>query len=373
MAYLPKYARTSKQKKGIIVARYPKAVWKPIKANYTARVTLKNCVILHTSASAGATSLYGWFSNPRANASSHFHVANDGTVEQYVDTAHMSWANKNGNSRSVTIETQGDGTKPWTAKQRQALIELVRWICKTHGIPVRQMESSSSSQKGIGWHRLGCDGNFPKSGILRGRNQRGGGESWSSAYGKVCPGDDRILQVPDMIKEIAGEAVKPAGKPSKPADKPKPKPSKVPDQSPKNTPNGSTTFPENYADLTVNGNFKSWEIGALQILLHNLGFRENKQWDGKFEKLTVKDTMNLMRRNGYYHKTPFTAKGVAKGTPLAVDGKAGYWFWVEFQRMLGDDEGNRGKSYYDLKKFKLDGKPETETGKAIQRWLNDNN
>lgn len=148
---------------------------------------------------------------------------------------------------------------------------------------------------------------------------------------------------------------------------------KVEDQSPNNVPNGSTNFPDNYANLKVNGNFKSWEIGALQILLENVVDGKNGRWDGKFEKLTITDTMTLMQRNGYYLKTPFASRGVAKGVPLKKDGKDGYWFWIEFQRMLGDAEGNRGKSYYDLKRFKLDGEPETETKKGIQRWLNANN
>lgn len=150
---------------------------------------------------------------------------------------------------------------------------------------------------------------------------------------------------------------------------------KVKDQSPSNLPNGSTTFPDNYADLPINGLFRLWEVGALQILLNNVlgGKGKNKQWDGKFKKLTITDTMTLMQRNGYYIKTPFAARGVRKGTALTVDGKDGYWFWVEFQRMLGDDEGNRGKVYYDLRKWALDGDPETETNDAISRWLNDNN
>lgn len=41
--------------------------------------------------------------------------------------------------------------------------------------------------------------------------------------------------------------------------------------------------------------------------------------------------------------------------------------------MLADDLGHRGKVYYDTRRWRLDGKPEKETGKAIQRWLNDNN
>jgi len=183
--------------------------------------------------------------------------------------------------------------------------------------------------------------------------------SWSAARrGKA---DTIALWERELGGKLTGEVVPVQSRP------------KVKDQSPDNIPNGSKNFPDNYADLKINGNFKSWEIGALQILLKNVIGGLNKQWDGKFAKLTITDTMTLMQRNGYYLKTPFAASGVAKGAPLKKDGKAGYWFWVEFQRMLADDLGNRGKVYYDTRKWRLDGKPEKETGKAIQRWLNDNN
>ena len=183
--------------------------------------------------------------------------------------------------------------------------------------------------------------------------------SWTAANRSVE--DTVALWEKELGGKVSGETVPVASR------------QKVKDQSPDNVPNGSTNFPDNYADLKINGNFKSWEIGALQILLKNVIGGLNKQWDGKFEKLTITDTMTLMQRNGYYLKTPFTARGVKKGTPLKKDGMAGYWFWVEFQRMLADDLGHRGKVYYDTRKWRLDGKPLKETGKAIQRWLNDNN
>lgn len=186
------------------MAWYPRARRRPISRNYTRRRTAKNCVLWHTTASAAATSMFGWFNTRNANASSHFHVDNAGNVEQYIDTAHISWANRDGNARSVTIETQGTGSEPWTAAQRRAIVDLTRWICQTHGIPVRQMASSHASQSGIGWHRLGINGNFPRTGILRGRQQRGGGQLWSGARGKTCPGTQRIQQIPAMIQQIAG-------------------------------------------------------------------------------------------------------------------------------------------------------------------------
>lgn len=180
--------------------RYPGATWRPLTVNYTKQKTTKHRVILHTSASATAASLHGWFSTPAAASSSHFHVADDGSVEQYIDTDHVSWASGNGNADSISVETQGDGTKPWTSAQGEAIVALLVWAHKTHGVPLTQMQSSKAGTKGIGWHRLGVDGEFPAlPSILAGRPQRGGGESWSRARGKTCPGDDRIQQIPNII------------------------------------------------------------------------------------------------------------------------------------------------------------------------------
>ena len=187
------------------MALYPQATQKHLSHNYTKVSTTKNAIILHSTAS-NANSQFGWFNNPAANSSSHFHVALDGKVEQYLDTNYYSWANAQANKRSVTIETAGVQTKddPWTDAQLHAIIKLVAWIAKTHKIPVRQMNSSAASETGIGWHRLGVDGAFDtsRSPLLRGRNQRGVGESWSSARGKVCPGTNRILQVPEIIAAV---------------------------------------------------------------------------------------------------------------------------------------------------------------------------
>lgn len=183
--------------------RYSSAKWRPISVNYTKTKTAKTRVILHTSASKSLTSLYGWFSNSNTKASSHFHIAFDGTVEQYIDTDHVSWASGEGNNDSISIETQGDGTEKWTNEQITSIIGILRWANKTHGVPLDQMDSSRVGTKGIGWHRLGVDGKwFPSlPSILAGRTQRGGGEKWSSASGKVCPGDLRIQQIPGIIAQ----------------------------------------------------------------------------------------------------------------------------------------------------------------------------
>lgn len=197
------------------MAWYPKARRRQLPRNYTARRTNKNCALLHSTASIAA-SQFGWFSDSRAQASSHFHIDFSGNVEQYLDTDFIAWTNVDGNPRSVTIETAGIGNEVWSAAQVRAIVDLLIWICDTHRIPVRQMASSRTTEHGIGWHRLGIDGNFPTTGILRGRLQRGGGEYWDRNRGKVCPGSLRIQQIPGIIRQVQNRAVTPAAPKEKP-------------------------------------------------------------------------------------------------------------------------------------------------------------
>lgn len=148
-----------------------------------------------------------------------------------------------------------------------------------------------------------------------------------------------------------------AGKPSKPA-----KPVKA--QSSSNRPTGSTTFPTDYANLSIDKKFDELTQGAIQILMRQLGHTVNKQWDGDIAALTYTDMMNWLQGLGYYVKTPIAKWSSKKGTPLKVDGHDGAWFWYEFQRYLSDRDFYKGK---------LDGDPKAMTFEAIDRWLNDNN
>lgn len=162
--------------------------------------TNPTCVVLHLTASE-ATSQYSYFSNPANNACSNAHVARGGYIEQYIRGDRLSAADAYGSHRSFSVETQGaDAGGRWTAEQCESIARILAWAHQTYGIPLRLMTSSAASERGVGWHRLGIDGNFPSMpNILAGRMQRGGGEKWSSAFGKVCPGDNRIKQIPDII------------------------------------------------------------------------------------------------------------------------------------------------------------------------------
>jgi peptidoglycan hydrolase-like protein with peptidoglycan-binding domain len=168
--------------------------------------------VLHVTASL-ADSQFNYFNNPRNGACSNFHVALDGNVEQYIDTDRLSAAEVEGSNDAISIETAGLGSGKWTDAQVISLIALLAWISATHGIPLSAKQTSRPDEAGIGWHRLGIVGTFPlEPAILRGRNQRPleGTEAWSTHRGKVCPGNDRILQIPDLIGAARGFALPPA-------------------------------------------------------------------------------------------------------------------------------------------------------------------
>lgn len=179
-------------------------------------------VVLHSTGSNKATTMYGWFNNPAAKASAHDHIANDGTIEEYLDSDLTAWATGQGNRRLYAIETQGDGTAPWTEAQLDAIAWRIAQKHKRYGFPLRLMRSSKSTEKGIGYHRLGV----PRSRWGVGVWLIAGGERWSSAVGKICPGDPRIAQMPEVLKRV--KAIVGDTSPSQVPAKPKPvKPKKV--------------------------------------------------------------------------------------------------------------------------------------------------
>jgi N-acetyl-anhydromuramyl-L-alanine amidase AmpD len=160
------------------MARYPGAVWRPIAKNYSKGGNRCDTVQFHTASDGPSTkSLFGWF-NGGAHASSHFYVAGDGTVEQYVDTADRAWAAFSSNSHAISIETHdgGNNVNPWNTQQLAALVALADWCCRTHGI--KRTICSSDTSGGIGWHEQ-----F---------------RSWNH-NAHDCPGSVREAQIRDVI------------------------------------------------------------------------------------------------------------------------------------------------------------------------------
>lgn len=307
-----------------MAAKYPSAKWRPIARNFTNRRRVRTRgIILHTTASKGATSMFSWFSTVAARASSHLHVADNGTVEQYVDLDKISWTTGAASDTTIGIETQGDGRGPWTEAQLDALEDTLVYLCRRYNIPARVMTSSRASEQGIGWHRLGIDGNFPATGILRGRNQRGGGESWSSSRGKVCPGDKRILQIPALVAAVH-ERLDIGGD-----------------------------------DLDIDGiagelTFKEWQ--------RQLGTKPDGKVSTPESQMVYELEETLNRKNG---------KGGFKLTagPLGLDGGLDDRDWKAIQKLL-NVWGDRGAITLSAGPLKITGRPDRRTIKALQKSLN---
>lgn len=165
-----------------MVTLLPGAVWRPISVNYGGFRRSTRGVVFHVSASATAKSLYGWFNNPSAQASSHLHIDVDGVIEQYVDLDRIAWTHRAANATMIGIETQGGASGGWTDAQIKSLVYAATWLSQRYGFPLGDMGNSKLSSRGVGLHRYGC---APW--------RVSGGEVWGP-NGKVCPGDDRVNQ-----------------------------------------------------------------------------------------------------------------------------------------------------------------------------------
>src|SRR5690606_3315725 len=151
--------------------------------------------ILHVAVSE-SSSLRGWFNDPRSGASSHLYVRRDGTLEQYVDMRYTAWTSGSGSATTIGVETQGMGSGKWTPQQVEALAQIVAWAHREFGVPLRVMSSSTASERGVGYHALGVPATSDQN--ARGVSKTGG-QLWSKAVGKTCPGPERIKQVPEIV------------------------------------------------------------------------------------------------------------------------------------------------------------------------------
>lgn len=141
----------------------------------------------------------------------------DGTLFQWQDMLYQADANLNGNPRVLSVETADNAPrsasdlKAWTPAQVDTLVRLGIWVtskaaharcpstwtCHREGIPRVLIPDTKPGRRGLGYHRQGVD-----------PYRVDGGVRWSSAYGKVCPGDARINQlITEVVPRIRAEHV----------------------------------------------------------------------------------------------------------------------------------------------------------------------
>lgn len=282
------------------------AIHKPIYRNYTSGMQRGGWdgIILHVAASEAA-SLHGWFNNPAARASSHFYIRRDGTIGQYVSVRDRSWTSGAGSDRTIGIETQGMASGYWTDQQVNSIIRLIRELAGEFGFPIRMMNSSRSSERGIGWHSQGVPANYTQK---NGGYSQTGGELWSSAVGKVCPGPQRISQIPGIVSAAASGGAYKAGS----------------TQSVTPTPNMNTTSSVKAVDT------KTVSVKEVQTRLKLMGFY-GADWvvDG-IDGDATKQAILAYQKHQEYHPN------------MLSDGYWGpleekhYWWVAEFQKAINE-------------------------------------
>jgi N-acetylmuramoyl-L-alanine amidase len=136
----------------------------------------------------------------------HFSTDTDGHIYQSRDTAYRSAANADGNPRIIAVEN-ADMPPPWdtrdghavpgfTPAQIEAIAQVYAWCHTTHGVPLQLCPDSRPGSRGLAYHRQGIDGNFAGYAYP---GRLAGGEVWTKARGKVCPGDRRIAALQQIL------------------------------------------------------------------------------------------------------------------------------------------------------------------------------
>jgi hypothetical protein len=201
--------------------------WRPLAETWNRQplLTTPDIICLHTMVGTLAGTDAQFRTAGYGGTFSHFGVGGDGTAYQWQDTRYRAAANLDGNHRIVSVETADRGTPfppwdvndgsavpAWTDEQVTRLAALVAALCEAHDIPCALIPDSRPGRRGVGYHRQGCDGSYPDGRVP-------GGELWSSARGKTCPGNRRIAQIPVVIGRarsiLAGGSV-PAPAPTPP-------------------------------------------------------------------------------------------------------------------------------------------------------------
>lgn len=194
------------------------AAYRPLAAgNPPRRLVSHDIICLHTMVGY-LTSTYDYFAqNGWSGTESHFGVGGkwgrdasrglDGAVWQFVDTDYQADANLDGNDRVISIETADNAPslardiEPWTPAQFEAIAQLVAKLCRTYDIPPVLIPDTKQGRRGIAYHQQGVEhslGVGKVAGFLV-----AGGERWSTATGKECPGPRRIAQIPALLVRVA--------------------------------------------------------------------------------------------------------------------------------------------------------------------------
>lgn len=236
--------------------RYPRGTWRPLGKQTQPRMKAHDIVCAHTMVGYLSSTDDYFRGEGFTGTESHYGVGGiwggdksrgyDGHAFQWQDRSHTADANYEGSDRIISIETADNNPKfardlaPWTPAQVARLVDITAWECSlaAHSdcpstwtcrrgvvwngirvaIPPVLVPDSKPSRRGLAVHRQGIEhsqgiGKVPGWLVT-------GGERWSKARGKECPGDRRVDQwsrvvIPAVQKKLKPPIIKPPAPPTK--------------------------------------------------------------------------------------------------------------------------------------------------------------
>lgn len=184
--------------------------WHPLGPQGQGRMGSHRLVIIHTMVGSllGTDSYFK--QQGYGGVESHFGTGRNGRIIQWQDTDYIAEANLAANGYAISIENadKGEGFPNWdgsnvplfSPEQIEANAKICALAHQHYGIPLDIIHSSAPGVRGISYHRAGIEG----------YGWRPGYDKWSSARGKVCPGNARVAQIPTIIeraRQIVGGKV----------------------------------------------------------------------------------------------------------------------------------------------------------------------
>jgi hypothetical protein len=98
-------------------------------------------IVVHIAQGGTINGLIAWFKDPKAKVSSHFAIAQDGEVVQFVELDTVAWAEAAYNETSISIEHVGFTGHQLTGPQLAASLKLIRWLSHEFDVPAKRTAS----------------------------------------------------------------------------------------------------------------------------------------------------------------------------------------------------------------------------------------
>lgn len=165
------------------MARCPFAAWRGSPNVGGAPIRPARGLVVHVEVGTEAGT-DACFRNPSFQASAHFGCAKDGSLDQWVDTDAVAWAEVAGNAGWISVETEGTPDEALTPAQVASLGRLFAWVRQRYpDVPARACDHDGTG--------LTTHAHYPS------------GEPDASWGGHPCPGTLRSAQLPAILTAAA--------------------------------------------------------------------------------------------------------------------------------------------------------------------------